>query len=148
MVKLKLYLLNGFYSSLVGAAVEVIAAIIRGNGSIRLLGLFRSMGLGIFIGTTSLFCLFRVLMVFRKRPVFGYIVNFLVIGVSIFICSLAYGGFMFEPASSNWAIALVVAEGLSFILVRIVFSQVIVLNEQLARKKAEIADSGEQKKQL
>lgn len=131
---------NAFYSSLIGAAVEIAASIIRGRDAVEIIKLFRSMGLGILIGTASLFCLFRMLVIFRKKPVLGYIVNFLVVGLIIAALSLAYGGFMFEPSVSNWAIALVVAEVLSFILVRIVFRQVVTFNEQLERKKAEIED--------
>jgi hypothetical protein len=140
MVRFKLYLLNGFYSSLIGAAVEVIASIITGNGAVELLKLFRSMGLGVLIGTASLFCIFQTLMVFRKRRAFGYILNFLIVGFIITGYALAFGGFKLKPAIDKWTIAFLIAESLSLILVRIVFSQVTTLNERLDRKKTEIKD--------
>jgi len=138
MARLKIYLMNGFYSSLIGAAIEISTSIIRGNSYVELIKLFRSMGLGIVIGTASLFCIFRALRFFRKRQVFGYIINFLTVGIIITVYAYAFGGLIPKPEISNWTVAFFVAEALSLILVRMTYIQVTSLNEQLARKKAEI----------
>jgi len=138
MARVKIYLMNGFYSSLIGAVTEIAIAIIRGSGYVELIKLFRSMGLGVVIGTASLFCIFRTLRLFRKRQVFGYIINFLTVGIIITIYAYAFGGLIPRPEISNWTIAFFVAEALSLILVRMTYIQVTALNDQLARKKAKI----------
>lgn len=143
MARLKIYLMNGFFSSLIGAVVEIVTSIIRGNSYVELIKLFRSMGLGVMIGTASLFCIFRTLRFFRKRQVFGYIINFLTVGIIITVYAYVFGGLIPSPEISNWAVAFFVAEALSLILVRMTYTQVTALNEQLARKKAEIQDSSQ-----
>lgn len=139
MNKVRMYIVNGFYSSLIGAVIEVIIALIRKCETIRLISLFDSMLTGVFIGTVSMFFLFHIFFKLKKRPVAGFVSNFVVVAV-VFIADAALswieaGRIVFYI---NWMYAWIIAELLSFILTAVWYKEIKLYNEQLEKKKASL----------
>ncbi|MCX7708706.1 MAG: hypothetical protein N2484_02535 [Clostridia bacterium] len=141
MNKLNIYIRTCFYSSLIGAVVEVVVALVRQQKSILLSDLFRSMATGMAIGLVSLLFQLYIFMKFKKSPVIGFVSNFLVVAGIIAIEEIFYQvQYSRLHIRSNWIVSIIVAETLSFVLIAVWYKQAKIFNQQLEKKKSAITD--------
>jgi hypothetical protein len=141
MNKFKFYMMNGFFSAMIGAIIEVVAFMLRKQDYISFYSLMKSMGIGAFIGTISLFFLFQVFLKLRQKPVIGFLSNFIVVAVLTLAGAILDGIRSFQQyIDSRWLMVLIVAEFLSFFLTLIWYRQIMFYNKKLQLKKESIQD--------
>jgi hypothetical protein len=144
MNKFKFYIINVFFSAGIGAIIEVIAFILREQDYISFYSLMKSMVIGAFIGTVSLFFLFRVFLRLRQEPVIGFLSNFLVVAVLTLVGAILDGIRTYQQyIDSRWFMVLIVAEFLSFFLTLLWYRQIMVYNKKLQLKQESLQDSNE-----
>lgn len=136
MEKLKLYIVNGFFSALIGAVIEFVAVFVRPNYVITFPGLMESMEIGIVIGTVSLFFILQVTLRLTGKPALTFLTNFLVVALMIlagaFLDGIRTG---MDYVHSRWLMVLIVAELLSFGLTLLWYRKIKLYNSRLRLKK-------------
>lgn len=153
MFKLKFYLWNAFFSSLIGLAVAVFACLIFGlyNSFHQLFSILLkdiipiihfflfSMAVGAIIGTVSLFFVFQVFSRLSQRPLMGLICNFSVIAALNIIGAIAVGVRNYKQFSqSTWFWALPVSEVLGFFLINAWYKRMMFYRVKLEQKKVSL----------
>lgn len=158
MFKLKFYLWNAFFSSLIGMAVAVFACLTFGwsysfhrlfsmisKDTIQILHfcLF-CMAVGAIIGTVSLFFVFQVFSRLSQRPLMGLICNFSVIAALNIIGAIAVGVRNYQQFSqSTWFWALPVSEVLGFFLINAWYKRMMFYKVKLEQKKVSLHNQRE-----
>ena len=141
MNKFKFYIINAFFSALIGAIIEVVALILKKQNYISFYSLIRSMGIGAFIGTVSLFFLFQVFLRLRQKPVIGFLSNFLVVAVLTLAGGILEGIRTYQQyIYSRWFLVLIVAEVLSFFLTLIWYRRIMSYDKKLKLKQESLQD--------
>lgn len=136
MEKLKLYVINGFFSALIGAAIEVVAVFVRPHYVITFSGLMKSMEIGAFIGTVSLFFILQVTLHLTGKPALAFLSNFIVVALLIFAGAYLDGiRTWVDYVHSRWLMVLIVAELLSFFLTLLWYRQIKLYDDKLQLKK-------------
>jgi hypothetical protein len=143
MFKLKFYIWNAFWSSIIGLVVYIFAMFIFGWHNYMFKELIGSMKIGAVIGTVSLFFLFEIVLRLRPRPLLGYLSNFLVVGAMNIVGSIIYGLNTYELFTryffrSIWFVALIVSEALSIFLITDWYRRIILFQKKLELKKASL----------
>lgn len=143
MFKLKFYIWNAFWSSIIGLVVYIFAMFIFGWHHYMFKELIGSMKIGAVIGTVSLFFLFEIVLRLRPRPLLGYLSNFLVVGAMNIVGSIIYGLNTYELFTryffrSIWFVALIVSEALSIFLITDWYRRIILFQKKLELKKASL----------
>lgn len=159
MFKLKLYLWNAFFSSLIGLAVHIIGLVISilqysveefisfilQNPYQSLLVLLSdmvfSMAVGAVIGTVSMFFFLQIFLKFTQKPIVGFLSNFIVVAVlniagAVIFVFRSYQQFIDEFFKSRWFVALIVSEVLSFFLTFLWRRRIMLYKVKLEEKKA------------
>lgn len=143
MSKFSYFLMNAFFSAFIGAAVEIVFTLVTGGDSIYIRDLMESMAVGAVIGTISMvyisyFVLPRKPM---ESPVPMYLTNFLVVAV-MFGLGIAYSFLRTGHFNgiAKWFTGFLVAEILSFFLTMVWYKNMMVLNQQLAKKKESLPE--------
>jgi H+/Cl- antiporter ClcA len=138
MSKVKYYLVNAFFSALIGAAVELVFMVIAGQSSIQVGDLLESMAVGAAIGTVSMVYITCFLLTRKSfdTPVPIYLSNFLVVA-AMFLIVYFYFYLRTGYAShiNKWFIGWLVAEVLSFLLAMAWYQNMKALNQRLTKKK-------------
>jgi hypothetical protein len=141
MNKFKFYIINGFFSAMIGAIIEVVALILKKQDYISFYSLIKSMGIGAFIGTVSLFFLFQVFLKLRQKPVIGFLSNFLVVAVLTLAGGILDGIRTYQQyIYSRWFMVLIVAEVLSFFLTLIWYRRIMFYDKKLKLKQESLQD--------
>lgn len=139
MFKLKFYMWNAFFSSLIGMVIYVLAMFIWGWRYFVFYGLIFSMAIGAIIGTVSLFFLFRIFLRLKQRPLIGFLTNFLVVAVLNIVGGIIVGIRSFQQfIQSMWFLALIVSEVLSFFMTFAWYRRLMFYQEKLELKKASL----------
>lgn len=141
MKKLRIYIINVFFSSLIGLVSKVIETMLENKSLVNLSELFESMAKGAFIGTISLCVFFHVFIRFKRKPIAGFISNFTIVAVLMVIVALIDS--LTTPSifiNYKWIVSLITVEILSFILTAIWYRQMTLYNDRLEKKKASIID--------
>ena len=151
MVRIKFYVENAFLSSLIGLAVWVVSLFVwaclhsfhqlifeLAHQTLPILkdALF-CMEVGAVIGTVSLFFTFQVFLRLCHWPWIGFVANFLAVAIlniagAIIVGARTYRNFI----DSEWFIALIVSEILSFILGFYWERSIMTYKQKLEEKKA------------
>jgi hypothetical protein len=162
MNKLKFYMWNAFFSSLIGLAVFVLYLLNWGwhnsfgklifallnNPFQILLQLFCNilyfMTVGAIIGTVSLFFVFQIYSRLSQRPLMGLICNFLVLAVLNIVGGVAQGAQNYRQfVQSAWFWALLVSEVLSIFLIYTWYKRMMFYKVKLEQKKASLRKDGD-----
>jgi hypothetical protein len=130
MFKLKLYLVNAFFSSLIGMVVNISAMFIWGWRHFSIYGLLFSMTVGVIIGTVSMFFFLQITLRLKERPFIVFLSSFLVIAALNISGALIFGEVLI------WLLALIVSEVLSFFLTHAWYRRITLYKEKLEQKKA------------
>lgn len=138
MFKLKIYLWNTFFSSLIGLIVNITFLFMYGWRYFSFHGLLISMGIGAVIGTVSLFFLFRIFLGLTHKPFLGFVSNFLVVAVLNLTFTLFFGGLSSPQVILAWGIVLLISELLSIFLTYAWYRRIIFYNQKLEQKKASL----------
>ena len=161
MFKLKFYLWNAFYSSLIGLVVHIIGlviwiqqyslakfiSIILQNPYrallVLLINLVFSMAVGVVIGTVSLFFFFQIFLKLTQKPIVGFLSNFTVVAVlniagAVMTGFRSYQLFIDNFFSSLWFVALIVSEVLSLFLTFLWRRRIMLYKIKLEEKKASL----------
>ena len=128
MNKLKIYFMNGFYSALIGAAVEIIMAIVKNCDFVYIKDLLSSMLSGILIGTISVFFIINIILRFKIKLIVAILSNTMVM-LAFFL--LPFGR---EYNLSSYLIFIII-EALSIILTVIAHREMSLYNRMLKRKQ-------------
>jgi Mn2+/Fe2+ NRAMP family transporter len=153
MFKLKFYAGNAFLSSLIGLVAWVVFLLIWGcchsfhqlisilahrTLSIFLWALF-CMGVGVVIGTISLFFYFQVFLRLSQKPWVGFLTNFLAVGILNILGAIIMGARTYQVfINSMWFISLIVSEILSFFLTFLWYRRIMTYKQKLEAKKASL----------
>lgn len=161
MYKLKFYLWNAFYSSLIGMTVNIVALmiLIRRTSFAEFISFFSPdpsrtalllfynllfcMAVGAIIGTVSLFFFFQIFLKFTQKPVIGFLSNFIVVAVMNMAGAVmtglgSYDLFIKGFFNSVWFVALIVSEILSFFLTYLWRQRIMQYKLKLEEKKASL----------
>lgn len=143
MFRLKLYIWNAFWSSLIGLAAYMVMMFFFGWLYYSVIDLITSMITGIIIGTVSLFFLLQIFVKLKRRPLVGFLSNFLVVAFlcitgSVIAGLRSYQLFVRYFFSSTWFLALIVSEILSFFLTYAWYRRIMLYQEKLELKKASL----------
>ena len=141
MNKLKFYLMNGFFSAVIGAVVEVAALLFHKQSVITLYSLTKSMGIGIFIGTVSMFFILQVFLRLKQWPSLGFLSNFTVIAL-LTVADGVLNGVRTLPqyVHSRSLLVLIVAESFGFIVTYFWYRRMMVYSEKLHLKQESLRD--------
>ncbi|ATW26622.1 hypothetical protein [Candidatus Formimonas warabiya] len=141
MNRLGIYLINGFFSAFIGLVIKIIETVVEHENTVSVPELFESMTKGALIGTISLFVLFHVFIRFKRKPIAGFISNFIVVAVLMAVVGIF--DFITSSCAFNyyrWIVSFIMAEILSFLLASVWYRQMILYNDKLEKKKASIMD--------
>ena len=143
MFKFKFYFWNAFWSSLIGLAAYIAMMFFYGWRYYSVIDLITSMITGIIIGTVSLFFIFQIFIKLKRRPLVGFLSNFLVVAFlciagSVIAGLRSYQLFVKYFLSSSWFLALIVSEILSFFLTYAWYRRIMLYQEKLELKKASL----------
>jgi hypothetical protein len=159
MNKLKFYLWNVFFSSLIGLAVFIFSLLfwvwyysfpkmfisILHNPVGLFYALIYDMSIGAIIGTISLFFIFQIFLRFTQRPLIGFLSNFVVVAVLNIVGAISLAGVrnfqQFVP--SGWFLALIVSEVLSLFLISAWYRRLMFYKAKLEQKKATLHNQGD-----
>lgn len=159
MFKLKFYLWNAFFSSLIGLVVHIVGLVIwiRQNSLekcisailqnpsqallVLLINMVFSMAVGAVIGTVSLFFLFQIFLKLTQKPIVSFLSNFIVVAVlniagAVMTGLKSYQLFVDKFFSSIWFVALIVSEILSLFLTFLWLRRIRLYKMKLEEKKA------------
>ncbi len=153
MSKLKFYLWNAFWSSLIGLVIFILSLLIWGwyNSFHKLIFAFSKMPLqllyqllfcmavGAVIGTVSLFFVFQIFLRLTQRPLIGFISNFMVVAVLNIVGSISQGVQSYHQfIQTIWFLALIISETLSFFLIYPWYRRIMLYKLKLEEKKASL----------
>jgi hypothetical protein len=150
MIRLKLYLTYGLLSSFIGVAIEIAMMVIYGTAP-SFYRTFDNMCIGFIIGTVSLSFLFHVFVRLKSRPIIGFLTNFIVTALMIFLFIMyliVKNSFTVVHSAhfiESWIIILVIVEVLSFALTFAFYRQIILYNKKLELRKASLRDESKKK---
>ncbi|HEX2954167.1 MAG TPA: hypothetical protein VHR47_09320 [Bacillota bacterium] len=136
MNKTRFYSLNALISGFIGAIVQIAVNIHAGQ---TLLGfsVLKGTGMGVLIGSASMFFFFEVFLRLKKHPFFAFLSVFTVIFVLSFIDDIWYGSYhLIVYMRTSWPIVIVITEPLGLLLTAIWYRQLLIYNQKLESKKA------------
>jgi hypothetical protein len=97
------------------------------------------MGVGVVIGTISLFFYFQVFLRLSQKPWVGFLTNFLAVGILNILGAIIMGARTYQVfINSMWFISLIVSEILSFFLTFLWYRRIMTYKQKLEAKKASL----------
>lgn len=135
MNKIGIYLVNGFFSALIGGTIEILSALINKSEIIYLYGLFNSMLEGFITGSVSMFFLINIIMRLTRKMFIGILSNFIVVAGFIGFFYMSSSDTSILHQGFNWLYILAIAETLSCILIAAWFKRMNMYNRLLKKKK-------------
>lgn len=142
MKKIEIFLINAFFSALIGAAVEVTAVYVKNEEALILSELIQSMLAGICIGTVVLAVFMLIILKYRGTPRVGYLANFLTVAV-LFLAGAFYEALFSAQGRFDLRtlVGIGVAEILSFLLLKSWYGRFHKLNLLLEMKRESISSN-------
>ncbi len=158
MNKLKFYIWDIYWSSMIGLAVFIVGLLIEIRDMsfhkiwlsflqdplnflvILFINMFFCMAVGAVIGAVSLFFIFQIFLKLIQKPLFGlligFISNFLIVAVLNIVGAFLTGVRDYQQfVKTLWFWALPVSEALSFFLIIPWYKRFIFYKEKLEQKK-------------
>lgn len=128
-----------FFSVLVGVAIDISWLFMDPNHKITLYNIWTNVQPSLVIGTVSAICVTFVARKMKKKPIAGYLTNFLVVAV-LFVILFFLQNFSVPYAQMlpMWIVIFIVAEAMSSVMVAIAYKLNFYYNDKLEQKKASL----------
>lgn len=130
-------------SVLIGFGIDMFWFLLDANHVITLGNLWANINVSLVIGLISTLCVFNAMVLFRKKPLAGYLANFTVVALSFLVLYLL-GKYYYlsDTGIAQWLAIFVFVEAVSSMFVYFVYRRNLFYNTRLERKKASLASEG------